>query len=137
MHRTTVRRAFGFAALCGAIACGGATTSPDAGPLALGRWTGGVACLSVADTGCNLTVGCGHGQFPRPTVRPDGTFDVDGTYRVEVGPVSTDPAPAAHFSGSVSGSRLVLTVTPASPQPAASYTLTMTANAGACVVPCL
>jgi hypothetical protein len=44
----------------------------------------------VTDSGCNLAVGCGHGQFPRPTVRADGTFDVDGKYRIEVGPISID-----------------------------------------------
>ena len=67
------------------VACGGLLgcnrnpSGPSAGPLAIGRWTGDGACLSVADTACNLAVGCGHGQFSRPTIRADGTFDVDGT----------------------------------------------------------
>jgi hypothetical protein len=30
---------------------------------------------------CNLGVGCGHGQLPRPIIRADGTFNVDGTYQ--------------------------------------------------------
>jgi hypothetical protein len=85
-------------------ACRSNPTSPGGTPLANGRWIGIGACLSVTDMGCNLAVGCGHGQFSRPTIRSDRTFDVDGTYRLEVGPVSIDPAPPAHFSGSVSGS---------------------------------
>src|ERR1700680_2071589 len=90
-------------------ACRSNPTAPGGTPLANGRWSGNGACLSVTDMGCNLAVGCGHGQFPKPIVRSDGTFDVDGTYRIEVGPVSINPAPPAHFSGSVSGSTLILT----------------------------
>src|ERR1700722_376449 len=86
-------------AACGAmLGCHSSLSSPHEGSLATGRWTGDGACLSVADTGCNLAVGCGHGQFPRPTVSADGTFEVDGTYRIEAGPISIDPAPPAHFS---------------------------------------
>jgi hypothetical protein len=79
--------------------------------LSAGTWTGD-GCLSVAAGGCDLIVGCGHGRFPVPTVRSDGTFDVDGTYRVEAGPVSIDPAPPATFSGVLKGQTLTLTVTP-------------------------
>lgn len=123
---------------CGCLpACNRSPTGPDEGALAAGRWIGAGACLSVADTGCNLAVGCGHGQFPRPIIRADGTFDVDGTYRIEVGPISIDPAPPAHFSGSVGGSRLILNVVPgaASPPPA-SYSMTPT-SAGTCPIPCV
>jgi hypothetical protein len=117
--------------------CHSNPTAPNSGPLAIGRWTGDDACLSVSDTGCNLVVGCGHGQFPRPTLRADGTFDVDGTYRIEVGPISIEPAPSAHFSGSVVGSRLMLTVVPSlASLPPASYSITLTGT-GACVVPCV
>jgi len=91
----------------------------------------------VTDTACNLVVGCGHGQFPRPTVDGRGKFDVSGTYRIEVGPISVDPAPPARFSGSVNGSRLMLSVVPgAATPPSASYSMTRTAS-GSCVVPCL
>src|SRR6266853_6417893 len=83
------------------LACHGNPAGPSEKPLATGRWTGDGACLSVAGSGCNLAVGCGHGQFPRPIIRADGTFDIDGTYRIEVGPISIDPAPPGHFSGSV------------------------------------
>jgi len=127
---------------CGCLACllacssCGGPTEPAGGPLPIGRWSGGGACLSVTDTGCNLIVGCGHGQFPRPTVRLDGTFDVDGTYRIEVGPVSTDPAPPAHFSGSLSGSTLILNVVPSGSLPSASYVLTLGAP-GTCGILCV
>ncbi len=120
-----------------AAACDGNAAAPGSGPLAIGRWTGDGACLTVADNGCNLAAGCGHGQFPRPILRADGTFDADGTYRIEVGPISVDPAPPAHFLGSVVGSRLMLTVMPAggSLKPA-SFTMTATA-AGNCPTPCV
>jgi hypothetical protein len=124
------------------VACGGLLgcnrnpSGPSAGPLAIGRWTGDGACLSVADTACNLAVGCGHGQFSRPTIRADGTFDVDGTYRIEVGPISIEPAPPAHFSGVVTGSRLTLNVMPSGSLPQASYSLIST-TAGTCPIPCV
>ena len=117
--------------------CHDTSTGPSEGPLAFGRWTGDGACLSVTDMGCNLGVGCGHGQFPRPLLRADGTFDVDGTYRIEVGPVSIDPAPPAHFSGSVAGSDLILNVVPtAGSLKPASYSMTPT-SAGTCPIPCV
>ena len=116
---------------CGIVAaCDGGPTEPR-GPLPIGRWGGGGACLSVGGTDCDFTVGCGHGQFPRPTVRADGTFDVDGTYRIEIGPVSLDPAPPAHFSGVLSGSTLTLKVVPTATGLApASYTLRQNASVG-------
>lgn len=120
----------------GLLACNRNLAGPSAGPLASGRWTGDGACLSVADSGCNLAVGCGHGQFPRPVIRADGTFDVDGTYRIEVGPISIEPAPPAHFSGIVTGSHVTLTVMPSGSLPAATYSMTPT-TAGPCPIPCV
>ena len=118
-------------------ACHSNPTGPNDGPLALGRWTGDGACLSVADAGCNLAVGCGHGQFPRPNVRADGTFDVEGTYRIEAGPASIDPAPPAHFSGSVVGSQIKLTVVPTiASLPPMSFSMSPT-TAGTCPIPCV
>jgi hypothetical protein len=120
----------------GLLGCHSSPAGPGEGPLATGRWTGDGACLAVTDAGCNLAVGCGHGQFPRPTVRADGTFDVDGTYRIEVGPISIDPAPPAHFSGSATGSRLILNVMPSGALRPASYSMTP-ASAGTCPIPCV
>ena len=121
----------------GLPACNRGPTGPGEGPLATGRWTGAGVCLSVTETGCNLAVGCGHGQFPRPIIRADGTFEGDGTYRVEVGPISVEPALPAHFSGSIAGSRMTLTVVPTagSLQPA-SYSMTPASNGG-CPIPCV
>ncbi len=119
-----------------ASACHSSVIGPASGLLAPGRWTGDGACLSVSETECNLVVGCGHGQFPPPAIRADGTFEVDGTYRIEVGPISVQPAPPAHFSGSVNGSRLILSVVPAGPLPPATYSMTAT-SAGICSVPCV
>jgi hypothetical protein len=112
--------------------CSGSPVQPHDAPLTIGGWTGGGACLTVAADTCDLTSGCGHGQFPRPTVRADGTFEADGTYRIEIGPVSTDPAPPAHFSGVVEGSTLTLKVVPSgSALSPASYTM-RPASAPAC-----
>jgi hypothetical protein len=62
---------------------------------------------------------------------------VDGTYRIEIGPISIDPAPPAHFFGAVSGSRLILNVVPTVQSlPPASYLMTVT-TAGACQSPCV
>jgi hypothetical protein len=123
---------------CGWVfACTGNLSGPAERPLASGRWTGNGACLSVTDTDCNLAVGCGHGQFKRPIVRRDGIFEADGTYRIEVGPISIDPAPPAHFSGYVDGSRLILSVMPTSvPLQPATYEMRPT-TAGTCPIPCL
>ena len=56
----------------GLVGCNRNPAGPGEASLATGRWTGDSACLSVTDAGCNLSVGCGHGQFPRPNVRSDG-----------------------------------------------------------------
>jgi hypothetical protein len=119
------------------VACSSNLAGPTEGPLATGRWTGDGACLSVTDTSCNLAVGCGHGVFPRPTIRADGSFDIDGTYRIEAGPVSIQPAPPAHFSGTLIGARLTLNVMPSGSLQPASYSMTFAATAGTCPIPCV
>jgi hypothetical protein len=92
----------------------------------------------VAVDGCDLVVGCGHGQFAQPDVHPDGTFAVNGTYRIEAGPISVNPAPPATFSGVLGGKTLTLSVMPTDPslQPA-SYVLQLTNDARKCAVPCV
>src|SRR5262245_52112354 len=113
------------------------STNPTGVLLANGHWVGDGACLSVDDSGSNFVAGCGHGQFPKPLIRNDGTFDVDGTFRIEVGPISNNPPPPAHFSGSVNGSTLMLRVVPKSTPPPKTYVLTATTADGVCSVPCL
>ncbi len=121
---------------CAVVACGGPPTEPGLVALSDGRWAGDGPCLSVAGQLCNFTIGCGHGQFPRPTLRADGSFDVDGTYRIEAGPISIDPAPAAHFSGALTDTTLSLRVVPSGGSPLGPYTLRLAAS-GTCSVPCL
>lgn len=118
------------------VTCGGAPEQPTS--LVAGRWTGdsGV-CLSVAEQ-CDLVAGCGHGRFPAPVVSRDGTFAVSGTYRIEAGPISIEPAPPATFSGVLAGDTLTLTVTPAdSSMRPAMYVLRPTGGSGRCAVPCV
>jgi len=120
------------------VSCSSSPTAPQSGPLAIGRWSSTAGqCLTVTDASCNFVAGCGHGVFPRPTVATDGSFDVDGTYRIEVGPISIQTAPPAHFSGSLSSGRLLLTVTPTAPLTPASYSMTLSGSTGSCSVPCL
>lgn len=122
-------------ALCFSLmACNGSPTEPRAVSIAEGRWTGDGACLVVQGT-ATLTAGCGHGEFPTPALRSDGTFDVDGTYRVEVGPVSTAPPPPAHYSGSLTNTTLTLRVAPISGT-VATYHLRMDPN-GTCGPRCV
>jgi hypothetical protein len=121
-----------------AAACTGTPTQPRDTTLPTGRWTGDGACLSVAVDGCDLVAGCGHGQFAQPHVLADGTFTVNGTYRIEVGPVSVNPAPPATFSGVVSGQTLTLSVAPSDPSlRPASYVLQLTNSTLKCAVPCV
>ena len=120
-------------------ACAGTPTGPrDPTVLTTGRWTRHGACLSVAPDGCDLVAGCGHGQFPLPTTGAGGTFQVEGTYRVEAGPISINPPPPATFSGVQRGQTVTLTVTPrdSSLQPA-TYVLQLTNASGKCTVPCV
>ena len=119
-------------------ACAGTPSQPRDTTLPAGRWTGDNGCLSVAVDGCDLVVGCGHGQFKPPVVHSDGTFEVSGTYRIEVGPISIDPAPPATFSGIVKGQTMLITVTPSDRSVVpASYVLQLTNASGKCAVPCL
>ena len=121
-----------------AAACTETPTQPRDTTLPTGRWTGDGACLSVAVDDCDLVVGCGHGQFAQPDVHADGTFAVGGTYRIEVGPISINPAPTATFSGVLSGQTLTLSVAPSDPSPRpASYVLQLTNGTGKCSVPCV
>ena len=121
-----------------AAACTETPTQPRDTTFPTGRWTGDGACLSVAVDGCDLVVGCGHGQFAQPDVRADGTFAVSGTYRIEVGPISINPAPTATFSGVLRGQTLTLSVAPSDPSlRPASYVLQLTNGTGKCAVPCV
>ena len=119
--------------------CAGTTTGPQDSLLAAGRWNSSTGvCLSVATGGCDFVAGCGHGQFPRPTVHADGSFAVQGTYRIEVGPVSINPAPPARFNGTLNQGILTVTVTPSDPtlQPFSTQ-LQLTNDVSKCGVLCV
>ena len=120
-------------------ACGTAPMGPHGSSLPTGRWTGEPgSCLSVPSNVCDLVVGCGHGQFPPPVLRADGTFEVGGTYRIEAGPVGINPAPPATFSGHLTGDALTLIVVPSDPSLGRpSAVLRLTSGTGQCVVPCV
>ena len=136
-----MQRAFALAVVIALAACDNGPTDPRTTVIADGTWTGDNACLLVRSAAnvsphiSELHVGCGHGVFPTPEVRADGTFDVDGTWRIEAGPISIDPAPPAHFSGTLTNSTLTLTVRPSSGS-AATYRLQMNPG-GSCGPACL
>lgn len=122
--------------------CHASPTEPRARAVADGRWTGDGACLLVPSANqsprtASLSAGCGRGEFPTPEIHSDGTFDVMGTYRIEAGPVRTDPPPPARFSGSLTNTTLTLTVTPSSTTMApATFRLHQDPGAS-CPHPCL
>ena len=118
-------------------ACAAASAPSDIA-MPLGRWSGSGACLSVTSDGCDFVAGCGHGQFSRPTVHPDGSFTANGTYRIEVGPISITPAPPATFSGTLRGGTITLTVIPSDPSLKSFETaLQLTDGSAKCAVPCV
>jgi hypothetical protein len=127
--------------------CGGSPTDPthntvttlggDTRTLEAGRWSGNgnSACLSVEPAECQLLAGCWRGHFAKPTVQSNGTFSVDGTFRFEAGPTTDENPPAAHFTGSISGTTLTLTVQPATGAPL-TYELTLVGS-GSCPSLCV
>jgi hypothetical protein len=125
------------------IACNGSPTEPRVRAIAEGLWTGeGGVCLRVPSVNQTprtaiLTAGCGKGTFPTPDVRDDGTFEVEGTFRVEAGAVSNDPPPPAHYTGVLTNTTLTLTVTPTDPSAQrTTYKLHLDPN-GSCGPACL
>ena len=118
-------------------ACGDMPAAPRAtNMLSAGAWTGD-GCLAVSAAQCELVVGCGHGVFPPPVLAADGTFQVDGTFRVEAGPIDTNPPPPATFSGVVRGQTLTLTVTTRGGLSRASFDLQFSSTSGRCVTACV
>lgn len=102
------------------MACNGSPTEPRVRAIAEGLWTGDGACLMVPGANqvprtATLSAGCWKGTFPTPDVSDDGTFEVEGTFRIEAGPVSNDSPPPAHYSGVLTNATLTLTVTPTGP----------------------
>lgn len=125
--------------------CGGSPTDPTRNPvntlggetktLETGKWSGENVCLSVESAECQLLSGCWRGHFAKPTIQSNGTFSIDGTFRFEAGPTTNENPPAAHYTGSISGNTLTLTVQPATGAPL-TYQVTLTGS-GSCPSLCV
>jgi DNA-binding transcriptional MerR regulator len=125
------------------LSCNHGPTEPRTRVIADGRWSSDGACLTVRSSpnvsphSITLIAGCGHGELPLPEIRDDGSFDVDGTYRIEAGPVSIDPPPPAHYSGVLTNTTLTLRVQPSNPSvPANTFVFHMDPNV-TCAPRCL
>src|SRR5262245_7180235 len=59
--------------------------------LASGQWGGEHVQLDVAADGARIEFDCGHGSITEPfALKPDGGFDLAGTYTREGGPTRQD-----------------------------------------------
>jgi len=104
-----------LAAILAASACGRlhSPTEPLAPtPLAEGHWASTQMCLDITASSATIGAGCGTGSMPRPLVNAQGTFSVDGTFNESIGPPPQTPTMTpAHFTGSIDGETLTLTIT--------------------------
>jgi hypothetical protein len=94
-----------------AVACGSPTE--PAIPLTRGWWTSGNGWgLRVDTAAVSVFSGCGHGEFPTPQLGRAGSFDVDGTFAISVGPppLPGNVDPPARFLGTVSGTQLTIRI---------------------------
>ena len=85
---------------------------PAATLMTKGHWASEAMCLEVSDSTVSIGAGCGRGTFSRPVIGIAGDFTADGTFDVSVGPPPVTPQPpqAAHFTGTVSGNSVTLTI---------------------------
>ena len=118
----------------------GQAPGQPAASLTMGRWSAeaeGTACLTVEQAQASLIAGCWRGRFARPSIGADGTFSAEGTFRFEAGPSTDTPAPAAQFTGAISGTTLTLTVQQkGSPNPPVTFSLTFSGE-GTCSPLCV
>lgn len=77
-----------------------------------GTWGGNDAALMADDTSAHVHIACTYGNVHQAVV-PDanGRFDVVGEYNVRAFPVDAGVFHPAHFTGTVAGRLLSLTVT--------------------------
>lgn len=93
------------------IACG--TPTEPGVRIQNGWWTSSSGFgLYVQQGSASLAAGCGHGSFPLPTPRRDGTFEADGTFGFQGGPPPQGGAsyPPARFVGQTDGIHMTLTI---------------------------
>jgi len=78
-----------------------------------GTWGGDNAAVIADDTSAHVHIGCTSGDAHEPIIPVDGKFSVKGDYDPVVSPIVRDPrwVHPATFSGTVSGRRMLLTVT--------------------------
>lgn len=119
------------------LGCNSNPTEPRTMVIAKGTWSSDGACLFVRTTSITLVAGCGHGEIPTPMIRPDGTFETEGTYRIEAGPVSQDPPPPAHYSGVLTNTMLTLKVEPSVPSLSAATFVFRSDPKATCAPRCL
>jgi hypothetical protein len=85
------------------------STADGTAGLAAGHWGGADACVDVDATQVVVRTSCAISFFVLPVLAADGSFSGDGTYQPIPGAGPADPVPA-HFSGSVNGTTLTLTI---------------------------
>lgn len=85
------------------------STADGTAGLAAGHWGGADACVDVDATQVVIRTSCAISFFALPLLAADGSFSGDGTYQPIPGAGPADPVPA-HFSGSVNGTTLTLTI---------------------------
>lgn len=80
----------------------------------IGSWGGQTASLQLTTSDGTISYQCGTGTIdPGWTLSADGRFSATGQHYFGGGPVSAEGRPPhpAHYSGSVQGDNLALTVT--------------------------
>lgn len=104
---------FGFVAavVVTAATCSASPTPSSEGTLALGTWGGDNAAVIATDSVTHIHVGCTYGDMPPNIVlNANGQFEIDGSYMLHAYPVAYGPTVPAHFSGSVRGNTLSVSV---------------------------
>ena len=94
------------------VACSG--VAAIAGPLSAGVWGGQQGNLTVYADSATLDMPCAAGRLQSPLVAAnDGTFDVNGLYAVQAGPmrVGGPDWQSARYHGTRDDEQLTLTIT--------------------------
>lgn len=82
------------------------------GPVRAGTWGGTDAGAIVSDSGAHIHIGCTAGQaLQLLTADSTGQFTATGIYNIHLYPLAVGPDHPARFDGTISGSRMTLTVT--------------------------
>ena len=99
------------------IAIGAAAACADLnptqpGPVRAGTWGGTDAGAIVSDSGAHIHIGCTAGQAQQLlSADSTGHFSATGIYNIHLYPIAVGPDHPARFDGTISGTRMTLTVT--------------------------